>query len=105
MTSDLYRLAQTLRERGDTSLAPKLVVTSAELMDNATRHYINDTLGVALVDFYGSIESGWIAWECPAHAGYHLNTDCLIVEFLRDGQPVPPGEPGEPGRRFFGVIR
>ncbi len=95
MTSDLYRLAQTLRERGDTSLAPKLVVTSAELMDNATRHYINDTLGVALVDFYGSIESGWIAWECPAHAGYHLNTDCLIVEFLRDGQPVSPGEPGE----------
>ena len=29
------------------------------------------------------------------HVGYHINADCLMVECLRDGQPVPPGESGE----------
>lgn len=95
ITSDVYLLARALRERGADTLAPKLIVTSAELMDPATRRFIDDTFGVALVDFYGSIECGWVGWECPAHAGYHLNSDCLIVEFLNDGEPVSPGEPGE----------
>ena len=95
ITSDVYLLARALRERGAHPIAPKLVVTSAELMDPAARRFIDDSFGVALADFYGSVECGWIGWECPAHAGYHLNSDCLIVEFLRDGEPVSPGERGE----------
>jgi len=95
MPSDVYLLAKAIRERGCTSIAPRVVLTSAELLDNATRRFINETFDVTLADFYGSIECGWIAWECPAHAGYHLNTDCLIVEFIRDGRPVLPGERGE----------
>lgn len=95
MPSDVYLLAKAVRERGCSSITPKIVLTSAELMENATRRFINETFGVQLADFYGSIECGWIAWECPAHAGYHLNEDCLIVEFIRDGRPALPGERGE----------
>jgi len=96
IASDVYRLAEAIREQGLTStIAPKVVFTSAELMDNATRQFINETFGASLADFYGSIECGWIAWECPEHTGYHINNDCLIVEFIRDGLPVPAGEPGE----------
>lgn len=95
ITSDVASLARTLQARGTGFVTPRLVLTSAELMDEATRRVIECGYGVAPSDFYGSIEGGWIAWECPVHDGYHLNSDCLIVEFLRDGEAVAPGEPGE----------
>ncbi len=95
ITSDVALLARTLQARGTCLVTPRLVLTSAELMDGATRRVIETGFGVSPSDFYGSIESGWIAWECPMHSGYHLNSDCLIVEFLRDGKPVAAGEPGE----------
>jgi phenylacetate-CoA ligase len=95
MTSDVRRLGEALAGQGEPAIRPTLVLTSAELMDATTRRQITESFGVTPVDFYGAIESGWIGWECPAHSGYHLNADCLIVEFLRDGQPVHPGEPGE----------
>ncbi len=95
MPSDLSRFAQAVRKKGITSINPKLIITSAELLDSKTRNFITETFPARLVDCYGSIECGWIAWECPARAGYHLNADCLIVEFIRDGKAVNPGEPGE----------
>ena len=95
MPSDLFLLAQAVREQKVTEVAPKVLFTSAELLDDGARKSINDTFGVQLADFYGSMECGWIAWECPSHAGYHINVDCLVVEFLRDGKPVSAGEPGE----------
>ena len=95
MPSDVYLLAKAIRENHVASVTPKIVFTSAELLDPGTRRFINETFNVQLADFYGSIECGWIGWECPAHVGYHLNADCLIVEFLRDGKAVNPGEPGE----------
>ena len=27
-----------------------------------------------------------IAWECPEHSGYHMNSDWLLVEFVSDGE-------------------
>ena len=95
MTSDVYNLARHLREQGSGGFDPQVVITSAELMDNHTRRYINETFGVRLTDFYGSMECGWIASECSAHRGYHVNADCLIVEFVGDGRAVGPGEAGE----------
>ncbi len=95
MTSDVHRLGEALAGQGARAIRPSLVLTSAELMDPRVRREITQSFGVQPVDFYGTIESGWIAWECAAHSGYHLNSDCLIVEFVRDGQPVTLGEPGE----------
>lgn len=95
ITSDVLRLGQALRKRGDTNFLPRLVLTSAELVDNSTRRSIETIFKTAPTDFYGSIECGWIAWECPEHAGYHINADCLVVEILDDGVAAAPGQPGE----------
>lgn len=95
ITSDVLRLGLALDKNGLTKLSPKLVLTSAELTDDLTRRTIEAIYGVPPTDFYGSIECGWIAWQCPEHTGYHINSDCLIVEFLNDGAPALPGQPGE----------
>lgn len=69
-------------------IAPRMVVTSAEPLDEPTRQRLLAEEGVELRNFYGSVEVGRIAWECPAREGLHVNTDCCIVE-LEDGEAVP----------------
>jgi phenylacetate-CoA ligase len=47
-----------------------------------------------IADIYGSAEAGRIAAGCRRRDGLHLEDDAIIVEFLRDGLPVQPGEQG-----------
>ena len=65
------------------------------MTDSSTRKLITDKLGAEVFDHCALEEIGSVAWECPSHLGYHLNAESSFVEFLRDGEPVPSGEPGE----------
>ena len=74
---------------------PKLIFTSAELLDKKARKTITSALGAELFDIYVSVEFGPMAWECCEHSGYHINADGLILEFVDHGEAVAPGERGE----------
>jgi phenylacetate-CoA ligase len=87
-------LTQFMDETGK-SLRLKLVLTGSEMLDRATRKQIEDKTDAEVFETYGLVDAGAIAWECPTRSGYHINADSLVVEFLRDGQPVHAGEPGE----------
>ena len=41
------------------------------------------------------MEFGLIAWECRKHAGYHINIDSAVTEFLEGDEEVASGERGE----------
>jgi phenylacetate-CoA ligase len=43
---------------------------------------------------YGTSELGTVAAACGRSPGMHLFEDLFVVELLRHGQPVPPGEVG-----------
>ncbi|HXZ89523.1 MAG TPA: hypothetical protein VEG61_00545 [Candidatus Dormibacteraeota bacterium] len=73
----------------------KRVITEGELLDESTRERINQTFNAEVFDSYGLNEVGGVAWECPTHNGYHINAESLLVEFLRDGEPVSSGEQGQ----------
>ena len=90
----LRTLARAVMKAGAGGVAPRLVFGGGDHADGPTRADIKAAFGVELIDKYGTTEADCIGWECPAHAGYHLSADCVIVEFLRDGQPARPGEPG-----------
>ena len=93
--SGLRCLAEALTERGITDVRPRVVCSGAEVLDAATRQTIQQGFGVPVIDLYGTIEFGNIAWECPSGAGYHINSDSVVVEFLVDGRPAQPGERAE----------
>lgn len=76
-------------------LKARKMVSAAELLPGALRRRIERELGAEIFNFYGAIEFGRIAWECPAHEGMHVNADQLFVECLKDGCPAPPGESGK----------
>jgi phenylacetate-CoA ligase len=81
-----------LQQNGSTFRIPWIASTSGTL-DDSGKSLIERAFNARVIDIYASEEAGAvIAWECPTCSGYHINSDLLIVEFLRDGSPAGPGE-------------
>jgi phenylacetate-CoA ligase len=90
------RLLLKAASRIGLTLKCKTVITSGQVLDTSTRSVIGNAFQAEVFDHYGLEEvGGSVAWECPTHSGYHTNDETVILEFLRDGQPVAPGEMGE----------
>jgi phenylacetate-CoA ligase len=92
--SSLSIIADLNRKQKE-GLNSRLVFTQAETLDRETRKLISLSFEADLLDYYGSSEFSLIAWECPKHVGYHVNSDCMVVEFLRKGDSVDGSERGE----------
>lgn len=93
--SNLTLLALAMREEGNAGIRPKAVFSVAEALEPKARETIDSVMGAPTCDILGTIELGDIAWECRERRGYHLSADAVIVEFLDDGKPAGPGEPGK----------
>jgi phenylacetate-CoA ligase len=74
---------------------PKIIFTDSEQLGVA-RERIAEAFGVEPLDTYGSREFGFVAWECTAREGYHVNADLMIVEIINPdtGEPVADGDVG-----------
>jgi phenylacetate-CoA ligase len=94
-SSTLKLLAKAIQKQKITDINPQVVFSCSEILDNETRQLLLSTFRCKVIDIYGSEEGRCIAWECDECGGYHINSDLLIVEFLRDGKPVREGEEGE----------
>lgn len=90
-----YRSLIESAEKMGTALEIKIALACGEMMGSSTRKLIASKLNAEVFQAYGVSEAGGVAWECPTHSGYHINADSSIVEFLRDGERVSPGEVGE----------
>jgi phenylacetate-CoA ligase len=88
-------LVRTCEEQNEQLPSFRVVITTGELSDSSTRKLIENKFGAEVFDHYGIEEIGSIAWECPTHSGYHVNTDSLFSEVLRDEERVGAGESGE----------
>lgn len=93
----LKLLAEAAERTGDRRLRPKLLFSSAEMLDEGSRRYMAGVFGAKVLDYYYSFEGGCLAWECESCGGYHVNSDSVILEILdtESGRPAAVGEPGE----------
>jgi phenylacetate-CoA ligase len=92
--SGLKPIAEILNSRGEIFRIP-VICTGAEVLDDLDRSAIEQAFKAQVFDFYASREVGNIAWECPAHAGLHINDDAMILELVDDqGCEVPAGTEG-----------
>jgi phenylacetate-CoA ligase len=90
----VYLFAEFHRRRGRGGIHPHGVITTAMVLHGWQRRVIEEVFGCPVTNRYGCEEVSLIACECEAHDGLHVNADGVYVEVLRDGRPVPPGEPG-----------
>ncbi len=78
-----------------TDLPVEVVFSTAEVLYDHQKEIISKALGgVPVVNGYGSREGGFIAHECP-EGRMHITSENVIVEFVKDGKPVGPGQSGE----------
>ena len=85
-TTPLRLMALQAQKAGQKPYQPKIVISTAETLDQDTRNLLQETFGAAVYDLYGLTEMGLVAWQCPAHEGYHLSEDTTIIEFKHNEQ-------------------
>ncbi|MCW3981169.1 MAG: hypothetical protein NWF11_06800 [Candidatus Bathyarchaeota archaeon] len=88
-------LFQLLSEKTDSRMNPRIIFSTGEILNSQCRALIDSTFKSKTIDSYGCTEAGDIAWECPENSLYHVNADSILVEFVKDGERVAPGEEGE----------
>jgi phenylacetate-CoA ligase len=93
--SILELIALELKRRRQKPFKMKLLIQHGELVRRATHLLCREQFGIELLNAYGSVEMGVMAFETFTRDGFNLYEDFTYFEFLDDnGEPVSPGEPG-----------
>lgn len=92
--SSIQPIARYLLTAGISDLRPTAVITSSETLLPEVRSMIERAFGCPVFDHYGAAEMVALITQCE-HGRYHPNPEFGIVELIRDGAPVRPGEAGE----------
>jgi len=72
------------------------VRTLSESVSDELRKEVSEKLGVKLIDVYSAHEVGAMALQCPEHDHYHVQSENVLLEILRDdGSVCEPGETGQ----------
>ena len=92
--SSLEPIARYLLDRGLGDIRPRTIITSSETLTSEARALLERAFGCQVFDHYGGGEMVALITQCERGA-YHVNPEFGLVELLRDGRPVAPGETGE----------
>jgi phenylacetate-CoA ligase len=95
LVSQLHLFALQVLREDVSDIRPRLVMPFGEMLSPQTRTLLEHAFQAPVRCYFGSWEFGAIAAACPEGEGYHLVTDAVHVEILRDGVPAPAGETGE----------
>jgi len=93
--SNLNVLGQMVVERGIKFDRLKSITAISEILPDYLRKSIEAAFGARVWDLYSTVETGYIASQCPSGHGYHVHEENVLVELLDErGEPAEPGEPG-----------
>jgi phenylacetate-coenzyme A ligase PaaK-like adenylate-forming protein len=84
-----------LKENGlGKDISPSYIAATGSVLDPFLKSFIEKTFHTKVFEVYGATESGLIGFQCK-QGSYHLMSDFVYAEFLKDGQQVDSGEGGE----------
>lgn len=100
--SVLALYAEQITDEDRLLIRPRFVTTDSEVLTELARERLEEAFHAPVYDVYDCYECNVIAYECPhrdsegtRNGGYHLMDTSVVVEVLREEQPVPAGESGE----------
>ena len=83
------------RKEGITFPTLREVRTLSELLPPDTRELCRDVWGLKIADMYSTQENGYLAFQCPEQARYHIQAENALVEVLNEAdEPCQAGEVG-----------
>jgi phenylacetate-CoA ligase len=84
-----------LKETGfGANISPSYIAATGSVLDSFLKSFIEKTFHAKVFEVYGATESGLIGYQCK-QGSYHLMSDLVYAEFLRNGHPVSSDEAGE----------
>ncbi len=84
-----------LKDKGlGKDISPRVIASTGAPLSKALRELIEKTFKAPVFESYGSTESGSIAFQCK-NGRYHVMSDFVYLEYLKNGEPVKSGEPGK----------
>jgi len=84
-----------LKEKGyGENINPQYIATIGSILTPPLKNLLEKTFNARVFEVYGATESGTIAFQCP-QGRYHLMSDLIYPEFLKNGEPVRSKEPGK----------
>lgn len=92
--SAVYIFSKYVKNKGIEGIRPKVIISQAEKLFDYQRKVIEEVFECKVFDFYGSREIIAMASECIKHIGYHISAENVVLEFVRNGKHVSPGEKG-----------
>lgn len=95
LPSNINRLCQEARRQGIDINIPH-IISVAEYLPPEVRRAAAKTFHSRIIDVFSSAEGGVIAIECPESGLYHIQSELVLVEIIReDGEACEAGEVGE----------
>ncbi|MBU6997237.1 MAG: phenylacetate--CoA ligase family protein [Theionarchaea archaeon] len=92
--STFFGVCRAIERNDITGITPRIVLIGGEVAYPGWRDYIEKILKTHTINKYGAAEMNSVAWECD-HGSMHIDADSVIVEFVKEGEQVAPGERGE----------
>lgn len=91
--SAIYFFAKWIEEKNLNIYSPAAVFTTAENLYPAMRDKIAEVFDCEVYNTYGLNDGGVSAYECPEHAGLHIDTERSIMEVVdHEGHQMNCGE-------------
>ena len=83
----LVLMALHAEEHGVELPRPKLCITAAETLDDASKHLIERAFGVAPAEAYGATELGTFGWRLPGDSQFDFAHTTHVLELDSDAAP------------------
>jgi len=84
-----------LKEKGfGKDINPRVIATTGSPLTDSLKDLMKKSFNAKIFQSYGSTESGSIAFQCK-NGNYHVMSDLVYLEYLKDGEQVSPGEAGK----------
>jgi phenylacetate-CoA ligase len=84
-----------LKDKGlGKDISPKIIASTGAPLGKTLKDLIEKTFNIPAYETYASTESGLIAFQCK-NGGYHVMSDFVYLEYLKNGEPVKEGEVGK----------
>ncbi len=84
-----------LKEKGyGDDVNPSHIATIGSILTPPLRSLLEKTFNAKVFEVYGATESGTIAFQC-SHGRYHIMSDLIYPEFLKDGKSAGSKEAGK----------
>lgn len=93
--SNAAALVEAGERQGVSLPALRELGTFGEVLPDGLREAALRVWNVPVIDSYSCVELGYLALQCPKGTSYHVQSESLLLELLRDdGSPCAPGEVG-----------